>query len=85
MVAPTERIYRPDTISRVGQCSEAALRYTLRARNSAGTVDFLDKLVIDAALRKAAELRDAGFQHVTLINVESGVEITDLEQVMRGR
>lgn len=55
------------------------MRYTLRASNSAGRVNFTDKLTIDAALRKAAELRDAGFHHVTLINVESGVEITDLE------
>lgn len=43
----------------------------------------MDKLTIDPALRKAAALRDAGFHHVTLINVESGVEITDLEQFMR--
>lgn len=59
------------------------MRYTLRASNVAGRVDLMDKLTIDAALRKAAALRDAGFHHVTLINVESGVEITDLEQFMR--
>lgn len=45
----------------------------------------MDKLTIDAALRKAAELRDAGFEHVTLINVESGVEITNLEQFIQKR
>lgn len=59
------------------------MRYTLSASNNVGRVSFMDRLTIDAALRKAAELRDAGFHHVTLINVESGVEITDLEQFVR--
>ena len=61
------------------------MRYTLRASSSAGRVDFMEKLTIDAALRKASELRDGGFLQVTLINAESGVEITGLEQLIGKR
>ena len=58
-------------------------RYTIRANGASGAVDFQDRVTIEAALHKAAELRDAGFDHITLINVENGVEITDLEQLIR--
>jgi aspartate 1-decarboxylase len=59
------------------------MRYVIRANSSAGVVNFHDRRTIDAALAKAAELRDAGFEKITLINVENGVEITDLEQLIQ--
>ncbi len=37
-------------------------RYIIRASNNAGQIEFRERLTIDAALAKAAELRDAGFQ-----------------------
>ena len=57
-------------------------RYVIRATGSAGPVEFKDRLTIEAALHKAQELGEANFQHVTLINVLTGVEITDLESLI---
>ena len=62
---------------------EVELRYTLRAGNSAGPVSFDERLTIEAALEKAAELKDAGFHHITIINQNTGTEITDLEQFIQ--
>lgn len=59
-------------------------RYTIRARQNGGPVNFSEPLTIEAALRKAAELRDARYQHITLVNTDTGVEITDLEELVRG-
>jgi hypothetical protein len=59
-------------------------RYIIRAVSQAGPVSFQVPLTLDAALRRAAELRDAHFQHITLINTITGVEITDLEELIRG-
>jgi hypothetical protein len=60
-------------------------RYTIRASNSTGSVEFLEVLTIDAALAKAEELRDAHFKHIGLINIHTGVEITDLERLIQTR
>lgn len=57
-------------------------RYILRARGEAGPVEFQKRLTIDQALDKARELRDAHFTHITIFNVLTGVEITDLEALM---
>ena len=59
-------------------------RYTIRARHHGAPVTFPESLTIEAALRKAAELRDARFQRITLVNTETGLEITDLEELVRG-
>ena len=57
-------------------------RYTMRATNNAGVVEFLERLTLEAALERAQELRDAQFQHITLINHVTGVEITDLDALI---
>jgi hypothetical protein len=57
-------------------------RYTIRASSSGGDVDFINHLRIHEALDKAAELRDAGFTRITLLNAETGIEITELEQLI---
>jgi len=57
-------------------------RYILRASGSAGPVEFQERLTIDAALAKAQELRDAHFNHITIFNVLTGVEITDIEALL---
>ena len=57
-------------------------RYTMRATNSAGLIHFQERLTLEAALKKAQELRDAHFEHITLINHATGVEITDLDALM---
>ena len=49
-----------------------------------GAVEFRQPLTIEAALSKAAELKAAHFQHITLINTQTGVEINDLEELVRG-
>jgi hypothetical protein len=59
-------------------------RYKIRASTKAGPVSFDDPLTLDQALKKAAELRDAQFQHITLLNTQTGVEIADLEELLRG-
>ena len=59
-------------------------RYIIRATSQGGPVSFQVPLTLDAALRKAAELRDAHFQHITLVNTMTGLEITDLEELIRG-
>lgn len=61
------------------------MRYTLRASNNAGRIDFSERLTIDGALNKVSELRAAGFERITLVNVETGLEITDLEQFVRAQ
>jgi hypothetical protein len=60
-------------------------RYTITARNSAGPVEFHERMTIDAALNKAAELRAAEFHSITLINLETGLEIKDLERLITNR
>jgi hypothetical protein len=57
-------------------------RYIIRASNNAGQIEFRERLTIDAALAKAAELRDAGFRRITLLNAETGVEIKEVEQLV---
>lgn len=58
-------------------------RYTIRANNHDGPASFKEPLTLEAALRKAAELRDAHYQRITLVNTDTGVEITDLEELVR--
>jgi hypothetical protein len=60
----------------------ALARYVLRATGEAGPVEFQEQLTIEEALAKAVELRDAHFSHITICNVRSGVEITDLEALL---
>ena len=60
-------------------------RYIIRASNETGPVEFSDRLTIDAALEKAAELNEAHFKHITIVNLLNGVEITDLESLMEAR
>lgn len=59
-------------------------RYIVRASGVSGPVEFQQGLTIDQALDKARELRDAHFTQITIFNVLSGVEITDLEMLMGG-
>ena len=57
-------------------------RYVLRATGESGPVEFQERLTIEAALAKARELRDAHFSHITIFNVLTGVEITDVEALL---
>jgi hypothetical protein len=57
-------------------------RYVLRANGAAGSVDFQECRTIDEALAKAQELRDAHFSRITIINVLTGLEITDVEALI---
>ena len=57
-------------------------RYILRARGAAGPIELQERLTIDAALMKARELHDAEFTHITIFNVLTGVEITDVESLL---
>jgi len=57
-------------------------RYILRATGASGPVEFQERLTIDEALKKARELRNAHFSHITIFNVLNGVEITDVEALL---
>ena len=57
-------------------------RYTVRATGASGPVKFQQRLTIEKALEKAQDLRDARFNHITIINVLTGVEITDVEALL---
>ena len=57
-------------------------RYIVRATGASGPVAFQERLTIECALVKAQELRDAHFNHITIFNVLSGVEITDVEALL---
>ena len=57
-------------------------RYVIRASNDTGVVEFQERMTIEAALEKATALGDAHFSHITIVNVLTGVEITDLEALM---
>ena len=57
-------------------------RYVLRATGETGPVGFQEPLTIEAALTKAQELRDAHFSHITILNVLTGVEISDVEAIL---
>jgi hypothetical protein len=59
-------------------------RYVLRATGVSGPVEFQQRLTIDQALEKARDLKEAHFTHITIFNVLTGVEITDLEALMDG-
>ena len=57
-------------------------RYVVRATGVSGPVEFQERLTIEAALAKAKELLDADFSHITIFNVLTGVEITDVEALL---
>ena len=57
-------------------------RYIVRGRGTAGPVEFQERLTIDQALDKARQLGEAHFTHITIVNVLTGLEITDLEDLM---
>jgi hypothetical protein len=57
-------------------------RYIIRAIGAAGPLEFQERLTIEAALVKADELRSGRFSHITILNVLTGVEITDLEALL---
>lgn len=57
-------------------------RYILRARGASGPVEFRERLTIDQALAKAQELREAHFEHITIFNLLTGLEITDVEALL---
>ncbi len=57
-------------------------RYVIRATDDSGAVQFEDPMAIEAALQKAIELRDAHFRHITIVNTQTGVEISDLEALI---
>ena len=57
-------------------------RYVLRAKSATDPVEFQRRLTIDLALQKTRELKEAHFTHITILNVLTGVEITDLEELM---
>ena len=59
------------------------MRYVIRAVSEAGTVEFQQPLTITSALDKAAALKEAQFRRITLINIQTGVEITGLEELVR--
>lgn len=48
-------------------------------------MEFQQRLTIEKALEKAQDLRDAHFNHITIINVLTGVEITDVEALLISR
>jgi hypothetical protein len=54
----------------------------LRAKGASGPVEFQDRLTIEAALAKAQELRAAHFNQITIFNVLTGLEITDVEAII---
>ena len=60
-------------------------RYIVRATGASGPVEFQERLTIEAALNKARDLRDAHFTHITIFNVLTGVEITDVEALLDSR
>jgi hypothetical protein len=57
-------------------------RYVLRAHGAAGPIEFQERLTIEVALMKAQELRDAHFHQITIINVLTRTEITDVEALL---
>ena len=57
-------------------------RYVLRATGASGPVEFQERLTIDAALAKARELQAAHFSHIVILNVLTGVQITDVESLI---
>jgi hypothetical protein len=58
-------------------------RYSIKASSHGENVVF-ENQTLEAALRKAAELLDAHVQHITLVNTVTGMEITNLEDLIRG-
>ena len=58
-------------------------RYVIRATNETGVVEFTDRLTIEAALQRAKDLGQAHFRHITIVNVLTGIEITDLEALIQ--
>ena len=57
-------------------------RYIIHATGASGQVTFTERLTIGEALDKARDLKEAHFSHITLVNVLTGIEITDLDALM---
>ena len=56
--------------------------YTVKAWSNEGPLRLSEPMTAQRALRKATELRERGFTHITISNVESGVEI-ELDHFIR--
>jgi hypothetical protein len=54
----------------------------LRAKGASGPVEFQERLTLEEALAKVQELREAHFSHITIFNVLTGIEITDVEALI---
>ena len=55
--------------------------YTIKAWSNDGPLRLSEPLIRNAALRKARELRERGFTHISLIDPETGSE-TDLDEFL---
>jgi hypothetical protein len=42
----------------------------------------MEPVTLEVALRRAVEFKAKGYDDITLVNVDDGVEITDVEQFM---
>ncbi|HXH52807.1 MAG TPA: hypothetical protein VNH53_05195 [Sphingomicrobium sp.] len=57
-------------------------RYKISARNAAGGFGLDEPLTAEDAYQKVLELRDAGYDNITLTDTETGERITDVERLL---
>jgi hypothetical protein len=61
-------------------------RYILRAKSALGdSIEFMERLTIEQALDRVRELQAAHFSHITIINTDTGLEISDVEALLLER
>lgn len=58
-------------------------RYKITARNSAGALGLEEPLTAAEAYYKLVELRDSGYDHIVLTNIDTGEQIVDVDQLLR--
>lgn len=56
--------------------------YIVRASGDIAAAGLMEPVALEVALRRAVEFKAKGYDDITLVNMDDGVEITDVEQFM---
>jgi len=59
--------------------------YIIRASGDIAAAGLMEPVTLAVALGRAVEFKAKGYEEITLVNVDDGVEITDLEQFMHAQ
>ena len=68
-----------------GKRGGSVASYIIRANGDIAAAGLMEPVTLTVALGRAVEFKAKGYDEITLVNVDDGVEITDVEQFMRAQ